>query len=193
MENVSVKLTEYILKKGIIKDEDYALYLYGIQTGLESILCIAASMIIACLTHSFMEYFIVLCVLMPIRSYTDGIHMKKFYSCFLCSVMVLTCGPIFVKLVSLPDAWGVIISLIVMLVLHALSYVTTGTRYDDKSVRFFARQRIKIFIITIIALLIFYKLGCTDYIELVMYALSFSLITVVLEIIKIKIYSKKHK
>lgn len=37
------------------------------------------------------------------RAYVDGIHMKKFWSCFLLSVSVILCGLILVKMLQLPD------------------------------------------------------------------------------------------
>jgi accessory gene regulator B len=184
MEYVSEKLTEYIADKGIIKDEDYALYLYGIQTGLESVICIIISMIIAAVTKSFIEYLIVLCVLMPIRSYTGGIHMKKFYACFLCSVIVLTGGPVFIRFVYVPAIAGFLLSVADMVVLHILSYSVTKRNCDEASVKYFAGKRLKIFIAIIVALIIFYILKLQTYIQLIFYALAFSMITVVLQLIK---------
>jgi accessory gene regulator B len=184
MEYVSEKLTEYIVSKGIIKREDYALYFYGIQTGLEAAVCIIAAMLIAVVTKSFIEYLIVLCVLMPIRSYTGGIHMKKFYSCFLCSVLVLTGSPVFIRAVTISARWGMVLSVLCMVVLHKLSYITTKQNSDEAGVKYFAEKRIRIFIVIMAALIIFYKLNLQVYIQLVFYALAFSLLTVVLEIIR---------
>jgi accessory gene regulator B len=184
MEYVSEKLTEYIISKGIIKREDYALYFYGIQTGLETVICIIASMIIAVVTKSFIEYLMVLCVLMPIRSYTGGIHMKTFYSCFLCSVVVLTGGPLFIRFVYIPAMAGFFLSIISMAVLHILSYNVTKGNYDEAGVKYFAGKRLKIFAVIIVNLIIFYMLNLQTYIQLIFYALAFSMITVVLEIIK---------
>ena len=37
MQKLAERLTEYILKQGIIEEEDFDIYKYGFKTGMESI------------------------------------------------------------------------------------------------------------------------------------------------------------
>ena len=47
MEWVAKRLTNYILAKQVIEEEDRLAYEYGFQTGLEKMICILVSLLIA--------------------------------------------------------------------------------------------------------------------------------------------------
>ncbi|MDE7425246.1 MAG: accessory gene regulator B family protein [Lachnospiraceae bacterium] len=91
MEYLADKLTRYIISKGTISKEDYGVYKYGLQTGMEMILCMAISSLIAIYLKSFMEFLFFVIVFFPLRAYFGGIHMKHFLSCLICSCTVITC------------------------------------------------------------------------------------------------------
>lgn len=49
MERLSIKLTDYILSKGVIEESEYEIYQYGFQRFLELFINIICSIIIAIL------------------------------------------------------------------------------------------------------------------------------------------------
>ena len=55
MEYLSVILTDYILKKGIIDKKNYEIYQYGFQCFLEVSASTICSIVIALLLHMFFE------------------------------------------------------------------------------------------------------------------------------------------
>ena len=90
MEVLAERLTNYIINHGIIKREDYAVYKYGLQTGMEMCLCLGTCAIVAIYLNLFMYFLIFSLAFCPLRAYVGGIHMKHFFSCYLASVSMDT-------------------------------------------------------------------------------------------------------
>ena len=55
MEHLSIVLTNYIFKKGIIDEKNYEIYQYGFQCFLEVSASTICSILIALLLHMFSE------------------------------------------------------------------------------------------------------------------------------------------
>ena len=51
MKYLSEKLTDYIVKAGVISQESYALYQYGFQIGIEMLICFLVCFGIAIYMH----------------------------------------------------------------------------------------------------------------------------------------------
>ena len=76
MKKIANYLTDYICKKGIIKEEDYSIYNYGFQSGLELSFCLCICFIIAVIMGAFYEGFILWGIFLCVRSYAGGVHLK---------------------------------------------------------------------------------------------------------------------
>lgn len=186
MDFLADKITNYILDKGVIDKEDYNIYRYGFQTGIELLICLCTGTIIACVLNIFWEYIVVISVLLPLRAYICGIHMRKFSSCFLCSVVLVTCGPLLAKEIMLPKMFMMLLAVGIMFLIHKIAFVTTEYQSDSKEVIFFARQRRRILTGIFLMILLFVVLDMTGFIKQVIYALSVALFSVIAEVIVIK-------
>ena len=56
MSYLSGKITDYIIKMGVISDELYEVYQYGFQIGMEMFSCFAVCLVIAIYLHTILEF-----------------------------------------------------------------------------------------------------------------------------------------
>ena len=90
MEYLSLLLTKYIFNKGIITQKSYDTYQYGFQCFLEVSLSTVCSIIIALFLHMLPECLFFFLLFVPIRSFSGGLHLKTYFSCFIVSCLILT-------------------------------------------------------------------------------------------------------
>lgn len=96
MEWLSRMLADYVVGKKAVPEEEYELYRYGFQSGLEMLSCTAVVFSIAVWQGMGAECLWLLFILISLRSYTGGLHMDHFWSCFLCSCAVMA-GALFLR------------------------------------------------------------------------------------------------
>lgn len=89
MKYVSVKLTDYILKKHIIHKEDYDVYQYGFQCFLELFVSTICSIIIAFSLNMVLECLLFFLFFIPMRSFSGGIHLNTYIACLCSSCLIL--------------------------------------------------------------------------------------------------------
>lgn len=102
MEYLALKLTNYILKKGIIDKKSYEIYQYGFQCFLEVSASTLCSIIIALLLHMLPECLFFFLLFVPMRSFSGGLHLKTYLACFIGSCLILTSTLLAVKYFTLP-------------------------------------------------------------------------------------------
>lgn len=90
MKYISGKITDYIVKTGVISEKSYAIYQYGFQIGLEMLSCFVVCLLIAIYLNMILEFVIFTMLFIPLRTYAGGVHLNNFWSCCLCSVVVQT-------------------------------------------------------------------------------------------------------
>lgn len=193
MEALAERLTIYIIEQGIVDEDDYAMYKYGLQTGLEMGSCVLASALIAIYLKSFMEFLVVIFVFFPLRAYVGGIHMKHFYLCFLCSCITITVG-LLVARISVELDWKIFAGIIIiMFVIHKLAFFTTGKQAERKAVLYYALQRKRIFITIGLFAYVLLCMNLQKMLMLVFYVLVITLGTVILETLRYRSFIKKRK
>ncbi|MDE7424905.1 MAG: accessory gene regulator B family protein [Lachnospiraceae bacterium] len=102
MEHLAKKLTNYILKKGIITEELVEIYQYGFQCFLELSVSTICSIIIALFLGMLPECLFFFLLFIPMRSYGGGLHMKTYFACFIGSCFILTSSLLTVKYLTIP-------------------------------------------------------------------------------------------
>ena len=102
MEHLSIVLTNYIFKKGIIDKKNYEIYQYGFQCFLEVSASTICSIVIALLLHMFSECLFFFLLFIPMRSFSGGLHLKTYFSCFIGSCLILTTTLLIVKYLTIP-------------------------------------------------------------------------------------------
>ncbi len=191
MKKLADKLTQFIMVKGIIREEDYALYHYGLQTGMELMLCVIISVIIASRLGILLQSLVVAIILFSLRAYICGIHMKKYISCLISSTVLITVGPFLVNKLSLSKNIITVISILLIALLHKLSYETIAYHSDEEEIPFFTKQRKRILNIIVITILGLWLCNKNGYLMQICYSIMVALLSVILEIIRIKVTKEK--
>lgn len=181
MDTLADRLTIYIIEQGIVDEDDYAMYKYGLQTGLEMGSCILAGTFIAIYLKSFIEFLIFILVFFPLRAYVGGIHMKHFYSCFLCSCITIIVGLLVSRINEEADCKIFVGMIIVMFVIHKLAFFTTEKQAERKAVLYYALQRKRILITIGLFAYVLLRMNLQKMFILVFYALVVTLGSVILE------------
>ena len=146
MDKLAEKLTRYVLVQGVIEEEDYAIYKYGFQTGIELLLCVVTSIIIAIYMGKCCECFLLMVSFFSLRGSMDGIHMKHFSSCYLLSSAVLIGGLKFSEIVIVSNIVMLVLVLIVLIGMYGLSTCDTVMTKKDETERYFSKQRKKVLV-----------------------------------------------
>lgn len=140
MEKIAGKLTRYLFKHGAITQEDCAIYEYGLQTGLEMSMCVMTCAILALFMHMFMEFLIFTIAFALLRSYVVGIHMKRFLSCFFCSVATVIMSLFIVNRFSFCNLFSYGVLLILFILLDYVS-LETMQQFDEREQKYYTTQR----------------------------------------------------
>lgn len=175
-------MTNYICINGVIEEQDYEIYKYGFQTGLELLTCVITCLIAAVYLNSIKECIILLGLFFLQRAYAGGIHLQSFLSCYLLSCSVIILGIKF-SAVSVLEPFVVLILITLMaVVIHRLAFFLTKKQCDLEETIYYRRQRRKMYVLIDILSVVFYIFGREQDMNLVFYAESVVLIAVALEI-----------
>lgn len=154
MNKLACHLGKYLTRVGLISEDDLEIYEYGIQCELEILIFILFSSYIAFMFEMPLEYLIFLLIFMPIRSYTGGLHLKKYSTCLLCSLLTLVLVMTFAKYVTLSIQLTVFISTILLIVLWIMPPVNHKNReinaHEEYHLRVKLRRVLCVVAITII-------------------------------------------
>ncbi|MFQ8655471.1 MAG: accessory gene regulator ArgB-like protein [Mediterraneibacter gnavus] len=111
MKCLSERLTDYVIKTGVVSEESYAIYQYGFQIGIEMLSCFLVCFGIAIYLRMIPEFLVFTGSFMLLRTYAGGVHLNSFTRCFICSVFVQTLVLLISKqcTILLPIAWVIIL------------------------------------------------------------------------------------
>ena len=184
MEHLAKKLTHYIISKGTISKEDYMTYKYGIQTGMEIILCMVISCLIAIYLKSFVEFLVCIIVFFSLRAYVGGIHMKHFFSCLICSCTVITGILILAKKFVFGIQISFVFIILLLVVVYKLASVTMKKEKKDcNEERFLKKQQRRILICVGLLALMFLLFRVSDLETLLLYTILTVFSSMVLEMV----------
>ncbi len=185
MDRLADKLTCYIISQNIISKDDYDVYKYGMQTGLEMILCMAICSIVTIYMKSFFEFLMVISIFFSMRAFVGGIHLKHFITCLTCSFIVINSILILPKFYipyksdSLIFTWICLLS-IILLTPEAIK----NSVKDQEEWIYLDKQRKRILIGIAILGLVLWMFNLTKLLSLIFYTTMAVCISMVLEIIK---------
>ncbi len=156
------------------------------------ICCIGVALGIAVYLHRFAEFTLFLAIFILLRTYTGGIHLKNFWSCFICSVIV----QIGILLGSDIYQFSIGVSLSVigvcLLIIFLVAPVESVNRLMGKEEKQYCRQALLKIIIGIIVLtLIFAMSKNTRYISLIADTLAVIVVSAGIGLIKLNIESNR--
>ena len=141
MEHLSIVLTNYIFKKGLIDKKNYEIYQYGFQCFLEVSASTICSIVIALLLHMFSECLFFFLLFIPMRSFSGGLHLKTYFSCFIGSCLILTTTLLIVKYltISIPISFMLyVFCAIIILIIGPVDH--PNREVDSQENRIFIRR-----------------------------------------------------
>lgn len=185
MERLSIKLTNYILAKGVIVESEFDIYQYGFQRFLELSINIICSIIIAVLLDMKLECIVFFLFFIPLRSYSGGFHMEHYISCLLLSCLSLAGILCIVKYFSAATLFSCYLYFISLVVIKMIGSVDHPNRnVDEEDNLFFNKRANTILLISLIIFIVFLLSNNARY--LLLEALVFTLMSISLIIGKIQ-------
>lgn len=156
MQYLSKKITDYIVKVGVVSKESYAIYQYGFQIAFEMLSCFLTSLIIAIYMHMIIEFVISTVIFIFLRTYAGGIHLNSFIGCFICSTVVQTMVLLLYSryTVILPVSWIIILGSS-FLILMATPVENINRELDEDE-----KQHCKKMTIKVLAGVVIFSGGC---------------------------------
>lgn len=116
MKRVSTVLTDYVIHKGMVEEDDRNVYEYGftvaLEVGIFAIFCILMALYLGMPVEGAI-FFIIFA---PLRSYAGGLHLEHFQSCYILSCLTYSAVLVVVKYVQVP----MLVSITVLMVLEVL-------------------------------------------------------------------------
>ena len=176
MDKLAEGLTKYILKQGVVKEEDFAIYKYGFQTGIELLLCVVTSIVIAVCMGKGFECLLLMVSFFSLRGNMDGIHMKHFSSCYLLSCAVIICGLKLSEMMIVPDIVMLVMVMIAFIGMYVLSTCSFVMVKKDEIYTYFSKQRKKVLIFAGMVAVLFFFLNYSTGLNIIFYS---EIITVV--------------
>lgn len=181
MEHLSTLLTDYILEKEVINKEDYEIYQYGFQIGIEILIFIVVCYIMAIQLHMVGDCTVLLLILFLLRSYVGGIHMDSYIICFLCSCIVVFGTLMIRKYCPLEPFKATIISLLEVLMMYCMIPVENENRpVDDAEKQMFRRIINRILLGIALVILGGFIVGFYRYLSIITYTLGIIIISMFL-------------
>ena len=171
-----VEKGRYVLVQGVIEEEDYAIYKYGFQTGVELLLCVVTSIAVAIYMGKGCECLLLMVSFFSLRSSMDGIHMKHFSSCYLLSCAVIICGLKLSEMMIVPDIVMLVMVMIAFVGMYVLSTCSFVMVKKDEIDTYFSKQRKKVLIFAGMVAVLFFFLNYSTGLNIIFYS---EIITVV--------------
>lgn len=167
MEKLAIKLTDYILSKDAISENNYDIYVYGFTCFLELSISFISTFIIGICLGMFFECILFSCIFMPLRSLAGGLHLNKFFHCYLLSCFMLTATLLLVKFFSIPDYISLIGCILFPIILFIIGPINHPNRpVTDEENSIFKRKTNIILVLCILLSIILYLTKTSRYLFL---------------------------
>lgn len=146
MKRIAKVLTDYVIQKGMIKEEDRELYEYGFTMTIEVGLFVLSCLFVSLYLHMLMEGILFFLIFAPLRSYAGGLHLDKFHSCFVLSCLTFSGILLIVRYIHIPMLFSFIVLFILEAAVYALYPVENINREVDSEENRFFKKKLKIFL-----------------------------------------------
>lgn len=146
MKRIAEVLTDYVIQKGMIKEEDRELYEYGFMMTIEAGLFVLSSLFVSIYLHMVKEGILFFLIFAPLRSYAGGLHLDRFYSCFALSFLTFSGILLIVRHIRIPMLLSLIGLVVLEIAVYALYPVENINREVDSEENRFFKKKLKIFL-----------------------------------------------
>lgn len=158
-------LSRRMLERGIIREEEWELYEFGIRNGMILFLDIATAFLIGLLTTKLAVVAIFTVSFMVLRSYTGGYHSDSRIFCYIGSNIVLFI-PVYTENIFLMASdlqVYVLLSLAMVIILWLSPMHSKNRKLDQKEQKHFGRKARLVAVMELIIFLALWHVGQTAY------------------------------
>ena len=159
MRKVAKLLTDYVIKKSMVDEADREVYEYGFVITLEVGLFLVASLFIALKLDMVLEGIFFFVIFSPLRSYAGGLHLEKFWICFVLSCLTYITTLLVVKNLCSHE----FVSLIVLFALEVFVYVLYPVENRNREINEEENKCFKIKLMKYLCLDFFIGIVCTIF------------------------------
>ncbi len=147
MQRASRCFADYVIRKGMVDENDREIYEYGFMLSLEvGIFTLFCLLVTVCL-QMYVNGILFFVVFAPLRSYAGGLHLKRYRSCFGLSCLTFSAVLAIVKYVHIPN-YILAVTLVVLEILVYVVYpVENINRKVDESENSYFKVRLRKFLI----------------------------------------------
>lgn len=131
MGQIAKFLTDYVIAKGTVKEDERGMYEYGFLITLEKILCLITCFVISIVLNTISECILFFVIFIPLRSYAGGLHLNNYWSCFSLSCLTFFVIMIMGKYLEISAFVGMIALLFLELVIYNMYPVENINRIVD--------------------------------------------------------------
>lgn len=94
-------ITNYLICKKVIKDDDREIYQYGFEQVFSSLLNIATMLLLGIILGIIYQSLVLILSFMALRSYSGGYHAKTPLQCYLLTVMSILAALSIMKFITI--------------------------------------------------------------------------------------------
>lgn len=146
MKRIAEALTDYVIQKGMVKEEDRELYEYGFTMTIEEGLFVLFCLFVSLYLHMLMEGILFILIFAPLRSYAGGLHLDKFHSCFILSCLTFSGILLIVRYIHISMLFSFIALFILEAAVYALYPVENINREVDNEENRYFKKKLKIYL-----------------------------------------------
>lgn len=125
---VSRKVTDRLLSRNAIKDEDYEIYQYGLEQLFTSILNMLTLLVIGSIMGMIWQGIIFVLSFMLLRKYAGGYHASTPLGCYLLTTLIITVALSLMKYFEI----SILIYLVLLMVSSVIVYMLTPVEAVNK-------------------------------------------------------------
>lgn len=99
--SVANNITNYLICKKVIKDDDREIYQYGFEQVFSSLLNIATMLLLGIILGKIYQSLVLILSFMALRSYSGGYHANTPLQCYLLTVMSISAALSIMKFITI--------------------------------------------------------------------------------------------
>lgn len=148
---ISKKMVDRLLRKEMITQEDYEIYLFGLSQFLVTLLDVLTCIAVGIVLDSLLQTILFLLAFTGIRSYAGGYHASTPLRCYALTILMITLSVVTLKYIE----WNVwilsgllVVASIVILILAPVD--TENKPIDDVEYVYFRKMTIKVLAIEVV-------------------------------------------
>lgn len=132
LESLARRIGDDLVRSGVVKEEDAAICVYGINQILASALNVSSALIIGLIFGLFFEITVFMAAYIPLRSFAGGYHAKTPLRCYVFSVIMLIIVSIGMKYFSVAEWVYYVVLALSAIVVFVLSPVEDRNKPLDE-------------------------------------------------------------